>query len=402
MNKLIKIYLLVILVFSRLEYIFSCTGFYVVKGDKIFAGNNEDFPYPFTKMWTIPGTENSYGRIYFGYDNFTPQGGMNEKGLFFDGYATDRRLPINIDNDKPKYDKFFDDIRNEIMATCSNVKDVIKLINNYNLTNNDLFENAMLFWGDSEGNSIIIDGGNIVSKTGDFQVVTNFHVSKSDKITCYRYLTATKLLKNMEIPSVIGCKDALDSVHVSETIYSQVYDIKNLRIYVYNYHNYSDCYEVDLEDVLKKGFAYYDLSSMFQYSKSYEEFKKQNWYKYSKIFNTLFNKNLNNKIEKRYLGEYYYTSFQAPDLNMINFSDSLHTATIRQDEQEIFLEENYGCYGKFKIYPITNDKFFYLTRYYWAEIIFDHEGELNLIAQLYDESGKKWITKLKKQAITMQ
>jgi hypothetical protein len=395
MIKKKNIFFLVITVLTVFEYAFSCTGFYIAKEDKIFACNNEDNPYPLTKMWTIPRSDHLYGRIYFGYDNFSPQGGINEKGLFFDAFASDK-LPINVYDEKPKYDKFFDDIRNEIMATCSNVHDVIKFINNYNLSSNNLFENAMFLFGDAEGNSIIIDGSNIFTKSGDFQVVTNFHVSQNEEITCKRYLTATRMLKDLEMPSVFECRDVLDSVHASDTIYSQVYDLKNLKIYIYNFHNFNDCYEVNLKDEFKKGLTCYDLPSLFKYSEPYEEFKKQNWDKYSKVFNDLFNKNIGNQISNNYLGDYFHLTFQGPDLNVINLSDSLHTVSIKQVEAGICLRENFGCYGEFKLYPISDNKYFYLTRFYWAEIIFEPNNGFRLIAQLYDKSVKKWITRFKK------
>ncbi|HKK41877.1 MAG TPA: hypothetical protein VJ963_05655, partial [Bacteroidales bacterium] len=119
-----KICISLVLLFTVFDLLFGCTGFYISKGAKIFAGNNEDFDYPLTKMWVVPASENELGRIYFGYDDFSPQGGINEKGLFFDGFATDK-FPVKDISDKPNYNKFFADIRDEIMATCENVGDVI-------------------------------------------------------------------------------------------------------------------------------------------------------------------------------------------------------------------------------------------------------------------------------------
>ena len=33
---------------------YACTGFYATRGNKIYAGNNEDYFNPRTKMWIIP------------------------------------------------------------------------------------------------------------------------------------------------------------------------------------------------------------------------------------------------------------------------------------------------------------------------------------------------------------
>ena len=143
MNK-IGLILLLLLVSGSTS--FACTGFYISRDGKIYAGNNEDYNNPNTKMWIIPGDHESYGRIYFGIDNYYPQGGINEKGLFFDGFAT-QPLPVTKSENKLTYKTsfFFNIIQNEILSTCSNVDEVISFLNKYNL---DFLERAMLFFGD--------------------------------------------------------------------------------------------------------------------------------------------------------------------------------------------------------------------------------------------------------------
>ena len=65
--------------------IYSCTIFYVVQGNKIFAGNNEDWKDPHSIMWFYPVENNKHGWIKFGWGSGFPQGGMNDQGLFWDG-----------------------------------------------------------------------------------------------------------------------------------------------------------------------------------------------------------------------------------------------------------------------------------------------------------------------------
>ncbi len=88
MNKKILI-ILILFTLSRINYIFACTIFNIKQNDKIIVGNNEDWKYSCNvKVWYRPGTNNSYGRICFGWNQLyffrVAQGGMNEKGLFFD------------------------------------------------------------------------------------------------------------------------------------------------------------------------------------------------------------------------------------------------------------------------------------------------------------------------------
>jgi len=62
----------------------ACTIFMGSSGGKVFVGNNEDFIDPNTYVWFLTPSPDKLGRVYFGYGHELPQGGMNEKGLFFD------------------------------------------------------------------------------------------------------------------------------------------------------------------------------------------------------------------------------------------------------------------------------------------------------------------------------
>ena len=55
--------------------LYACTGFCVSQGDLVLVGNNEDWKNPNTKMWFEPPEKGKYERVYFGFDNFSLQGG---------------------------------------------------------------------------------------------------------------------------------------------------------------------------------------------------------------------------------------------------------------------------------------------------------------------------------------
>src|SRR5690349_21529785 len=65
----------------------GCTVFYAADGQTALGGNNEDFNNPHTLAWFIPASPGRFGRVYFGYDDYIPQGGLNDQGVFFDGLA---------------------------------------------------------------------------------------------------------------------------------------------------------------------------------------------------------------------------------------------------------------------------------------------------------------------------
>jgi len=137
----------------------ACTAFYGMQGDVVLAGNNEDFFNPRTKVWFIPAQEGTYGRVYFGFDNFVPQGGMNERGLFWDGFATAPRKVTRGVN-KPKY---LGNLNDKVMAECATVEEVLAVFDRYFLSN---MEGHQLMFGDAKGDSVIIEGDVIVRKKG--------------------------------------------------------------------------------------------------------------------------------------------------------------------------------------------------------------------------------------------
>ena len=48
----------------------SCTILTASHGDKVLFGNNEDWINPNTYYWTVPRTNDTFGVVYFGFDNF--------------------------------------------------------------------------------------------------------------------------------------------------------------------------------------------------------------------------------------------------------------------------------------------------------------------------------------------
>ena len=62
----------------------ACTIFSIKQDENVYVGNNEDWYNPNSRYRVFPRSEGRYGRIVFSFENNWAQGGMNEKGLFFD------------------------------------------------------------------------------------------------------------------------------------------------------------------------------------------------------------------------------------------------------------------------------------------------------------------------------
>jgi hypothetical protein len=252
--------------------LFGCTGFCISRDGLVFFGNNEDWKNPNTKMWYVPGENNKYGKVYFGFDDFNPQGGMNDQGLCFDGFATE---PKKVTKSLRKPEFMEGNFLDYIMSKCATVEEAIKVFNQYNL---NFMERAMFFFADANGDAVIIEGDEMIRKKGDYQVVTNFRQSevKGENITCQRYRIANQLFKERKGNSIELCKRVLAATHQEgqyPTVYSNIYDLKQRIVYLYHFHNYQNEIRIDLAEELKKGSRRIDLPSLFPKTFVAEVFK---------------------------------------------------------------------------------------------------------------------------------
>jgi hypothetical protein len=240
-------------------------------GKNVLVGNNEDYRIPYTRVWFVPAENGQYGRVYFGYDNWSPQGGMNDQGLFYDGFAT-KPLEIKLSKEKPKFPGPMIDT---MLAEYANVEDVLDMFGQYNL---EWMSKCQIFIVDKSGDAAIIEGDEIIRKSGSYQVVTNFRHSKSVKNqrpckwpawSCSRYKKAERMLAESDKATVTHFINILKATHrgnlnvISRTLYSNIYDLKKGLVYLYYRHNFDNEIVLDLSEELKKGHHYYDLPSLF-------------------------------------------------------------------------------------------------------------------------------------------
>jgi len=237
------IYLLTILmIISRSS--FACTVFLASDSLNVFAGNNEDYKDTSTIVKFLPASEGKFGRIMFGFESAFPQGGVNEKGLFFDGLAVGQ-LEIKHSTGLPDYDGF---LAEKALEECSAIDEVIALFKEYNLA---WLEYAQLMFGDRNGNSVIIEGDSMIIKTGNFQVATNFYQSQTSEnsVKCERFRTAVEILENENTISRDLCRLILEKTHLEgkyKTVYSTIYDLKRNLVYIYHLHDFDNEIAIDL------------------------------------------------------------------------------------------------------------------------------------------------------------
>ena len=250
---------------------YACTAFMMSDGENVLVGNNEDSKIPYTRVWFIPAENDRFGRVYFGYDNWSPQGGMNDQGLFFD-YFSVPKLEIKQSIEKPR---FPGPVTDTIMAKCATVEDVLEMLSRYHLEWNPKIQ---MFVVDKTGDSAIIEGETVVRNCDAYQVVTNFRLSRipedqrpcrAPEWSCSRYKKADKMLLDSSAPTVAHFRDILKATHrgsynlIGTTQYSNIYDLTNRLVYAYYLHDFDYEIILNLSEELKKGRHYFDLPTLY-------------------------------------------------------------------------------------------------------------------------------------------
>jgi len=258
----------------------GCTVIYAASGDLAFGGNNEDSLNPLIRAWFIPASNGRYGRVYFGYDDLVLQGGMNDQGLFFDGlYLPYKSLGASAQ--LPDFPGGPNVMLDEVMAKSATVDEALAYFMRYNRG----LETGQLFFGDKAGNSAIVEGDAIIRKKGSYQIATNFRQSETPGPPYFdgRYNIADELLSQAGSYSVELIRQVLDGTHQEDneqTVYSQVYDLKQGLIYMYLFHDYRNVIILKLADELAKGPRMVSFASLLLENQAYEQWSQQmtdNW-----------------------------------------------------------------------------------------------------------------------------
>jgi predicted choloylglycine hydrolase len=251
------------------QELLACTIVTMAKGEQVLIGNNEDWTDPQTKMWFYPAANGEYGRVCFGFskDFGFPQGGINDQGLFLDANALEP-TGWQPDPGKPLFDDSIVSINAYILAHCATVDDAIAFFKKYSV----FLGGGKFVIADAQGDSIVVEWANgkdqIIRRSGFYQISTNIPQWNivPGKVSDDRYNIAERVILNKNEVSIAAMRAVLAATHKEwsyPTIYSYICDLKKLRVYVYNFHNFEEAYEFDLREELKKGKKSHDLPALF-------------------------------------------------------------------------------------------------------------------------------------------
>lgn len=248
-----------ILFFTALIFCFqsvlACAIFVITDGEKVLIGNHEDWYAQDAEITFTPAENGKHGTIIFDFaSEGWAQGGMNTKGLFFDGTATPE---VAIDQiAKEDCDCY---IWEKILAECANVEEAVAMVKKYKVPE---FKNVHILLADKTGKSVIIGAykGELFfeyKNEDDFQVLTNFNIADATyggEPLCTRFATAEMMLMENSEPTIENARQILENTHQGElTVYSNIYDLSNRYIYVYSKADFTKSHKFNLETALQKG-----------------------------------------------------------------------------------------------------------------------------------------------------
>ncbi len=262
----------------------SCTIFSVSKGGSVFFGNNEDWRNPLTYLWVEPAGKGKYGVLCVGFDDFGPQGGINEKGLAFDGNALPY-IPIKTYPERLQPTEAI--VNRIIMHNCSTVEEAIAMARSYDWGTiySGKFAGQYLL-ADASGDACVLGFGPdrelaITRKPkGDgFIVSTNFNRAYPENryytYPCERYETASRMLEKLVKEGDLTVETlalVLKAVHQeglrSPTLYSNIFDLKKGIAYFYDRHQYDRVARVDVIGTIKSGQPPKRISDLFPQEKT--------------------------------------------------------------------------------------------------------------------------------------
>lgn len=253
-NKLIFVFVIAFVINPFIGS--ACSMYKITKNSKTIVGNNEDWLSPNHQFWFERASTNKFGVMYMGQlDNFA-QGAINEAGLVFDGFFEPNNLPVN--NTAGKLEISMTEAIQRVMQTMTHVEEVKAYMETINL---GTLTNSMLVFVDESGTYLIVEGDEMFIGDESEKTFSNFYYSQIesvDKVDLDYFQSGQKFIYSSDAQSTLDyCGEAMSnfaqSTKLAVTQYATIYDLKELTIRVYLFHDYSQFVEIDLKQELKKG-----------------------------------------------------------------------------------------------------------------------------------------------------
>lgn len=242
---------------------YGCSMYKITEDGKTIVGNNEDWISPNSKFWFEKGKNGRYDVMYMGQLNEFAQGALNSAGLVFDGFANDY---LAVDNAQGKLSiPIGDAVRNimQSMSTATEIRDYLETIDLSFLVM------GMIVFVDKNGDYLIVEGEELILGSETEQCFSNFYYSQiesTDQVDLPNFKNGMKYIsENTGNTSLDYTSDVMKSMMSTEdmTQYTTVYDLDNLTVRVYLFHDYSNFIEFKLGEKIQEGDHHVMIADLF-------------------------------------------------------------------------------------------------------------------------------------------
>ena len=223
---------------------------------EVYFAANEDGGSLFTKIWITPGDEHNYGLLNMGYADMFPQTIINDQGLVMDGFGSDE-LEVKETNGKTTFKGV---LFLEVLKKCATVEEALEMISEYNL---EFLSHAQILIGDKTGDSALIEGDVIHRKEGSYQVATNFNLSKTESITCYRYNLACKFLEKEHFSNE-DLRSILQETKQYSTRYSYIINLTKGTMELYFFGDFETSETFNISQEINQGPYIINMAELFE------------------------------------------------------------------------------------------------------------------------------------------
>lgn len=256
----------------------SCTIFTAMQGDTVIFGNSEDFHEPDPVIGIFPPSSAGYGSIHFGFKGsdgqFNYEGAVNDQGLAWDVNSTPKAM-LEPDPNPGKPNCWDDNFLYRITKEAATVDQAIRIVKRCH------FGEALMgqyHIADANGDAVVISGGpdGKVAFTrkdlGDgYLLSTNFNLAQPEKGPVdFRWHSATEKLDAIETGinlTPVYALSLMESVHLrtltSFTLYQNVHDLNENRIYLSYMSQFDDIAVIDMEEEFEKGKRELEMREIF-------------------------------------------------------------------------------------------------------------------------------------------
>lgn len=252
----------------------NCTIFTASNENNTIYANNEDTHFGELIIGFFPAANNEYGSIHFGYlidkvQSF--QGAVNDRGLIWDVNS----VPKTKMNPHPErtYSQGKDNYFTMLSKRIASVEEAIQLSHEFDFGDS---MSMQIHIADSSGDAVVIgpgpDGEIAYTRKGEgnrFLVSTNFSLADDGKNKCWRYDAAVDMLESVgdAAYSIDYISEIVEKVHLrtitSFTLYSNIVDLTNKKVYIYYMSQYDERIEFDIDEELSKGKRVINMSTLF-------------------------------------------------------------------------------------------------------------------------------------------